>query len=105
VISPEGCAAILWNDRGKAADAAEAMKLTAEDLAAMKVVDGVVPEPPGGAHRDLAGAAAALGDVLEGALKELEGLPPDELLARRMEKYRHMGSYLEGGTRRGLGHS
>jgi acetyl-CoA carboxylase carboxyl transferase subunit alpha len=102
VISPEGCAAILWGDRAKAKEAADALRLTAEDLSGLGVIDGVIPEPAGGAHRDPQAAATALGETVEKGLAELEGLPPDELLARRLEKYRRMGRYLEAGAPRGL---
>ena len=102
VISPEGCAAILWGDRAKAADAADALRLTAEDLVELGIVDGVIPEPAGGAHRDPATAAAALADALEGGLEELQSLSGPELVQQRLEKYRRMGRYLENGTPRGL---
>jgi acetyl-CoA carboxylase carboxyl transferase subunit alpha len=102
VISPEGCAAILWNDRGRAEEAADALKLTADDLDGLGVIDGVIPEPPGGAHRDPEVAAEALGDALDAALTELERIPRAELPALRLAKYRRMGRYLEDGVPRGL---
>jgi acetyl-CoA carboxylase carboxyl transferase subunit alpha len=95
VISPEGCAAILWKDQEKKAEAAEAMRLTAPDLLALGVVDEIVPEPAGGAHSDPATAAARVGDVLERALGELARLAPAELIARRYEKFRNLGVYDE----------
>jgi acetyl-CoA carboxylase carboxyl transferase subunit alpha len=95
VISPEGCAAILWKDQAKKEEAAEAMRLTAPDLLELGVVDAVLPEPRGGAHTDPAAAARRLGDELERALGELGDLPVDELLARRYAKFRRMGAFLE----------
>jgi acetyl-CoA carboxylase carboxyl transferase subunit alpha len=105
VISPEGCAAILWGDRGRAKEAADALRLTAEDLGALRIVDAVIPEPPGGAHRDLSTAAEAVGEVLERALGELESVSPEQLVADRLEKYRRMGRYFEDGVLRGTGAS
>ena len=102
VISPEGCAAILWGDRSKAVAAADALRPTATDLFELGVIDGVIPEPAGGAHRDIDKAASELGRVLEGSLGELAAMPSDELLQARLEKYSRMGRYLEGGTVRGL---
>ena len=95
VISPEGCAAILWGDRSRAAEAADAMRLTASDLLEAGVVDGIVDEPLGGAHRDIETSSATLGKTIESALLELETLPPDELLRRRRQKYLSMGQYVE----------
>lgn len=91
VISPEGCASILWRTADKAADAAEAMKVTAQDLMALGVIDRVVPEPLGGAHRDPAAAIRALGDAIEAALAELEGQSPDGLRKSRRTKFLKMG--------------
>ncbi|HXU45251.1 MAG TPA: acetyl-CoA carboxylase carboxyltransferase subunit alpha [Thermoanaerobaculia bacterium] len=93
VISPEGCAAILWKDQNQKADAAEALKLTAPDLAALGVVDAVIPEPLGGAHTDLAETARRVGDAVERALSELAREPVEKLLARRYAKFRAMGVY------------
>jgi acetyl-CoA carboxylase carboxyl transferase subunit alpha len=93
VISPEGCAAILWRDRARAPDAAEALKLTAADLARLEVVDGVLPEPLGGAHRDPAVAAATLKAALVEHVSTLSALGADELVERRLRKYRRMGVY------------
>ena len=91
VISPEGCASILWRTADKAADAAEAMKVTAQDLKGFGVIDQIVPEPVGGAHRDRAGAAAALGEAIGAALDELSRLGRDELRRQRREKFLAMG--------------
>jgi acetyl-CoA carboxylase carboxyl transferase subunit alpha len=95
VISPEGCAAILWKDQERKADAAEAMRLTAPDLLQLGVVDEIIPEPPGGAHTDPAATCRRVGDVLERALHELSRLSPGELLARRYDKFRALGAYDE----------
>ncbi len=101
VISPEGCAAILWGDRSRAAEAADALKLGAADLAELGVIDGLIEEPLGGAHRDFEGAAQAVGRTLERALAELSTLSTAELLERRREKYLSMGRWIEEGTSRG----
>jgi acetyl-CoA carboxylase carboxyl transferase subunit alpha len=95
VISPEGCAAILWKDQEKKAEAAEAMKLTAPDLLALGVVDEIIPEPPGGAHTDPAATCRRVGDVIERALGELTRLPVQELIAQRYQKFRGLGAYDE----------
>ena len=91
VISPEGCASILWRTGDKAADAAEAMKITAQDLKALGVVDTVVPEPLGGAQRDHGAAIDAVADAIEKALGELGELSPDALRRDRREKFLAMG--------------
>ncbi len=91
VISPEGCAAILWDNPQKAPDAAEAMKMTAEDLLRLGVVDEIIPEPPGGAHRDPTAMCNAVQKAVEAHLSELLELPLGELLQRRHKKYRRMG--------------
>ncbi len=96
VISPEGCAAILWKDQNRKAEAAEAMKLTAPDLLQLGVVDAIIPEPPGGAHTDALTTCLRVGDVIEGALKELERLDIRELLSRRYQKFRALGAFDEG---------
>jgi acetyl-CoA carboxylase carboxyl transferase subunit alpha len=95
VISPEGCAAILWKDQNRKADAAEAMRLTAPDLKSLGVVDEIIPEPPGGAHTDPALTCRRVGDVLESALEDLERLPSRDLTARRYAKFRALGVYEE----------
>ena len=96
VISPEGCAAILWNDAGQKERAAEALKLTARDLYDLGVIDQIIPEPPGGAHTDPDGAAAALGAALETHLADLAALQPDERIQQRADKYRKIGQFTEG---------
>lgn len=94
VISPEGCAAILWKDQTAAPQAAKSLKITAEDLLALGVIDRIVQEPPGGAHEDWDGAAALLGAALRASLSRVSALPPDERLARRYAKFREMGRFL-----------
>jgi len=91
VISPEGCASILWRTADKAADAAEAMKVTAQDLLTLGVIDTIVPEPLGGAHRDPALAIDTLGDAIEAALAELVGRDAAELRRDRRQKFLAMG--------------
>ena len=96
VISPEGCASILWKDAqgkgdSKAPDAAEAMRISAEDLQRLSVIDGIVPEPVGGAHRDPALAAERLGDAIEAAIEELEPLTPDQIRRHRRDKFLAIG--------------
>jgi len=95
VISPEGCASILWRDAKMAPVAAESLKLTATDLLALGVIDGIVPEPLGGAHRDPRTAIENVRVVIEQALDELCGLGPDDLRQQRHAKYRAMGRYIE----------
>jgi acetyl-CoA carboxylase carboxyl transferase subunit alpha len=95
VISPEGCAAILWNDQSKAADAAEALKMTSEDLQKLGIADEVIPEPLGGAHRDPALSCDTVKKVIETHLNQLMELPTDDLLKRRYEKYRRIGVLAE----------
>lgn len=93
VISPEGCAAILWKNAGAAPDAAAAMKITAADLAKLGVIDEIVPEPEGGAHSDPAAAADLLAPYLERALRDLQKLKPQQLLEERYRKFRRMGAF------------
>ncbi len=100
VISPEGCAAILWKDQAKARDAAEAMRVTAADCKALGVVDEVIPEPPGGAHADPVATIEAVGRRLAEHLAVLRGLPMDELLERRYRKFRVMGAWEEAAASR-----
>ena len=95
VISPEGCAAILWGDAARAPDAAESMKITAPDLARLGVIDAIVPEPVGGAHRDWDGAAAHLRAALRSHLGDLASKSGDALVAERYEKFRRMGAFEE----------
>jgi acetyl-CoA carboxylase carboxyl transferase subunit alpha len=87
VISPEGCASILWRDTARAPDAAVAMRITAQDLLALGVIDGIVPEPPGGAHRAADAAMAALGEALAGALSGLDGMAGADLKAERRRRF------------------
>jgi acetyl-CoA carboxylase carboxyl transferase subunit alpha len=91
VISPEGCASILWRTADRAADAAEAMRVTAQDLKSLGIIDTIVAEPMGGAHRAPATAIAALGDALERALQDLATLSPDALRKDRRAKFLKMG--------------
>jgi acetyl-CoA carboxylase carboxyl transferase subunit alpha len=91
VISPEGCASILWRDAALAETAAEALKLTAEDLKRLGLIDSIVPEPLGGAHRDPEAAIAGLGKAMGAALAALAGQPGARLIARRREKFLAMG--------------
>jgi acetyl-CoA carboxylase carboxyl transferase subunit alpha len=91
VISPEGCASILWRTSDKAPEAAAAMKMSAEDLLALGVIDRIVPEPVGGAHRAPDMAIQALGDAIAGELDALSALPRDALLSAREEKFLGMG--------------
>jgi acetyl-CoA carboxylase carboxyl transferase subunit alpha len=93
VISPEGCASIMWRDAGKAQIAAEALKITASNLLELKLIDEIVPEPEGGAHTDHAATARLLDPVLTRSLDELSRLSPQELLDQRYEKYRRMGQF------------
>jgi len=91
VISPEGCAAILWKDGAKAPLAAEVLKLTGEDLLKLKIIDEIIPEPLGGAHRDPQKTAASLKESIVKNLKELKSLAKKELLESRYNKFRNMG--------------
>ncbi len=93
VISPEGCAAILWSDQGKAKEAARAMRITAPDLKELDVIDAIVPEPAGGAQADHAKQAAILGERLWTSLEELKSVPPDERVEARYQKFRRMGAF------------
>ena len=91
VISPEGCASILWRSAEQAKDAADALKLTAEDLKQLGVIDEIVAEPLGGAHRARADMAERLGDALEAALTKFDNLPGDEVRSERRQKFLDMG--------------
>jgi len=91
VISPEGCASILWRTADKAPEAAEAMRITAQDLKSFGVIDDIVPEPLGGAHRDRAAAIESLADALSSALRDLAPLTPSELRKDRQAKFLKMG--------------
>ncbi len=96
VISPEGCAAILWKSETEKERAAEALKGTAADLLDLEVIDEIVPEPPGGAHRDAGAMARSLGEALARNLQNLKGIPASDLLENRYEKFRRMGQVAEG---------
>ena len=91
VISPEGCASILWRDGARAKDAAEAMKITAQDLVKLKIVDRVIEEPAGGAHADPHAAIKAVGDAVEDELNRLSNLSADELRRQRAERFYEIG--------------
>ena len=93
VISPEGCAAILWRDAAKAPEAAEALKPTADDLLALGIVDKIIPEPTGGAHNDPQQAAKTVKEEILATLAELRHKPIELLLEERLHKYRRMGDY------------
>ncbi len=96
VISPEGCAAILWKERSKAPEAAQALNLTAQDLLRLGIIDEIIPEPLGGAHRDYEGSASNVKEVLKKNLEELSKLSGRELIEERYNKYRRMGEFIEG---------
>ena len=91
VITPEGCSSILWRSGDKAQEAAAALKLTAQDLLALRIIDTIVPEPLGGAHRGAERAISDAGDAVDLALVELDGLPPEDLRRARREKFLSMG--------------
>ena len=95
VISPEGCASILYRDAAQAPKAAEALKLTAQDLLKLKVIDGIIPEPLGGAHRDVDATAQTLKQEILKQLETLVGIPIEELQTHRVEKYQNMGVWKE----------
>jgi acetyl-CoA carboxylase carboxyl transferase subunit alpha len=97
VISPEGCAAILWKDGGKGKAAAESLKLTAADLFRLGVIDEVIKEPLGGGHRDPQVMAQSFKESIERHLRELESIEVETLLRSRYEKFRKMGTFLESG--------
>jgi len=92
VISPEGCAAILWKDQDKAEAAAEALKITSQDLKALRLIDDIIPEPAGGAHIDPRQAASFIDQRLQKALSELRGIPSKELVESRYTRFRLLGS-------------
>ena len=95
VISPEACSAILWRDRRHAAEAADALKLTAQDLLKLEVVDEIVREPEGGAHRDYDSVVTNMGNALRRSLQRICDIPIEELLTKRYEKFRRLGSFAE----------
>jgi acetyl-CoA carboxylase carboxyl transferase subunit alpha len=93
VISPEGCASIMWRDATKKEVAAQAMRITAPDLQEMQCIDGIVSEPDGGAHADPDAAAALVDEALQRHLRELQRLPSDQLLASRYDKFRNIAQF------------
>jgi acetyl-CoA carboxylase carboxyl transferase subunit alpha len=95
VISPESCAAIIYRDSKMAEKAAKALRLTAEDLLEFQLIDGIIPEPAGGAHEDMDAAAELLAGGLRGALSELARLSPEALVEQRYEKFRKMGNFFQ----------
>ena len=95
VISPEGCAAILWNDPSKSEAATKAMKVSADDLKEQGLIDDVIEEPINGAHRDKENAAVAIADYVKKALDELENIDTRELVANRMQKILKLGAFKE----------
>ena len=97
VIAPESCAAIIWRDSGKAPLAAAALRLTAADLLELKLIDGIVPEPPGGAHLNADAAVASVGTTLRQASEELAAIPAEQILEQRYLKFRQMGSFFKEG--------
>src|SRR5205823_3027651 len=97
VISPESCAAIIWRDSGKAELAAAALKLTAPDLLRLGIVDGIIPEPEGGAHLNVDQAADELRTTVRESLSELSRFSPQQLISERYEKFRKMGNFFTEG--------
>lgn len=95
VISPEGCAAILWKDQARASDAAEALRLTSEDLKGLGVIDEILPEPVGGAHMNAGEMAETIADAIRVQLKPLRKLKPEVLVQRRYKKFRTMGVFID----------
>ena len=95
VISPEGCAAILWRDAAKAPDAAEALKVTSQDVMDLGIIDQIIPEPSGGAHNDPETTAASMKIEILKSFEELEKLNTEQLIEQRVKKYRVMGVFNE----------
>jgi acetyl-CoA carboxylase carboxyl transferase subunit alpha len=95
VIAPESCSAILWRDQDHAEEAAEALKITPEDLSRLRLIDEIIPEPEGGAHNDHVAMAETLGRALESQIRELESIPTDKLIQQRYQKFRAMGAFAE----------
>jgi acetyl-CoA carboxylase carboxyl transferase subunit alpha len=93
VISPEGCASIMWNDAGKKALAAEALRVSAPEVVALGCVDAIIPEPPGGIHADRESGSGLLAAVLEKHLSQLKAMPIDELVAARQKKFRNVAQF------------
>jgi acetyl-CoA carboxylase carboxyl transferase subunit alpha len=98
VITPESCAAIIWRDSGKAPLAAAALRMTSSDLLELKLIDGIVPEPPGGAQLDPEATFEALRLTLREALAELVGLSPEQVMQQRYDKFRQMGNFFHEGS-------
>lgn len=96
VISPEGCAAILWKDQAKMEEAAKALRITSQDLLDLKIIDGTIPEPMGGAHRDAEQTALNIKQAVTKHLRELKDLTPAELIQKRYKKYRGIGKFKRG---------
>ena len=94
VASPEASASILWRDAARRQDAAQNMKITAQDLLGFGIIDGIIPEPSGGAHRDPGAVIAATGDAIAAALEGFRGMSPDEVRAARADKFLAMGRKL-----------
>jgi acetyl-CoA carboxylase carboxyl transferase subunit alpha len=95
VISPESCSSILWKTWDFKEQAANALKLTAQDLLDLGIIDGIIPEPIGGAHRDYTAASTALKDQITDSMKRIGKLKPDELIDQRIEKYSKMGAWID----------
>jgi acetyl-CoA carboxylase carboxyl transferase subunit alpha len=95
VASPEAAASILWRDSARAIDAATNMKITAQDLLAMKVIDGIIPEPVGGAHRDIEATIKATGAAIKKALQEFDGKSPAEIRTQRQDRFLQIGRTLD----------
>ena len=93
VITPEGCASILWRDAAKNKEAAEALKMTAQDMQQLHIIDGIIPEPLGGAHMDFETTASNIKSAILNSLEELKSIPMPELLDARIKKFREMGIY------------
>jgi acetyl-CoA carboxylase carboxyl transferase subunit alpha len=105
VISPESCAAIIWRDSTKAGQAAAALRMTAEDLVGFGLVDGIIPEPPGGAHEDYDEAARLLKERLVKSLDELTKLSADAAVQARYDKFRRMGNFFLSGSDVAVAHT
>jgi acetyl-CoA carboxylase carboxyl transferase subunit alpha len=96
VISPEGCAAILWKDQAKMEEAAKALRITSQNLLDLKIIDGIIPEPMGGAHRDIEQTALNVKQAITKHLRELKDLTPAQLIQKRYKKYRGIGKFKRG---------
>jgi len=93
VISPEGAAALLWKDASKAQQAAETMKITADDLLELKIIDGIIPEPEGGAHKNIEQQAASIKQFIETTLSDFSSLTNEDIIEQRYQKFRHIGVF------------